>query len=107
MRMSLTSILAGISLALACGTSVHAQDKQLTIFWAEWDPSNYLQELGNLYEKETGVKIVVETTPWADFQTKAFAEFNAHGNAYDLVVATRNGWALLPRVVTMSTSPIS
>ncbi|PZN59467.1 MAG: ABC transporter substrate-binding protein [Proteobacteria bacterium] len=86
MRMSLTSILAGISLALACGTSVHAQDKQLTIFWAEWDPSNYLQELGNLYEKETGVKIVVETTPWADFQTKAFAEFNAHGNAYDLVV---------------------
>jgi multiple sugar transport system substrate-binding protein len=86
MRTSVTSILAGISLALACGTSVHAQDKQLTIFWAEWDPSNYLQELGNLYEKETGVKVVVETTPWSDFQTKAFAEFNAHGDAYDLVV---------------------
>jgi multiple sugar transport system substrate-binding protein len=73
-------------MALACSTSVHAQDKQLTIFWAEWDPANYLQELGNEYEKETGVKVVVETTPWADFQTKAFTEFNAKGSAYDLVV---------------------
>jgi multiple sugar transport system substrate-binding protein len=87
MRKTMTSLLAGIGLTLACGTSiVHAQDKELTIFWAEWDPANYLQELGNEYEKETGVKITVETTPWADFQTKAFTEFNAHGDAYDLVV---------------------
>ncbi len=27
-------------------------------------------------EAETGVKVTVETTPWSDFQTKAFAEFN-------------------------------
>jgi multiple sugar transport system substrate-binding protein len=86
MRKSVTSILAGMSLALACGTSAYAQDKQLTIFWAEWDPANYLQELVNEYEKETGVKVVVETTPWADFQTKTFTEFNAKGSAYDLVV---------------------
>ncbi len=87
MRKTMTSVLAGLGLILACGTSiVHAQDKELTIFWAEWDPANYLQELGNEYEKETGVKITVETTPWADFQTKAFTEFNAHGDAYDLVV---------------------
>ncbi len=86
MRKIMTSVLAGIGLTLACGTSVYAQEKELTIFWAEWDPANYLQELGNEYEKETGVKITVETTPWADFQTKTFTEFNAHGDAYDLVV---------------------
>ncbi|MFA6157603.1 ABC transporter substrate-binding protein [Mesorhizobium sp.] len=86
MRKLVTSVLAGIGLTLACGTSVYAQEKSLTIFWAEWDPANYLQELGNEYEKETGVKITVETTPWADFQTKAFTEFNAKGSAYDLVV---------------------
>jgi multiple sugar transport system substrate-binding protein len=86
MRKTLTSVLAGISLTLACGTSAYAQDKELTIFWAEWDPANYLQELGNLYEQETGVKITVETTPWSDFQTKAFTEFNAKGSAYDLIV---------------------
>ncbi|HWK68034.1 MAG TPA: ABC transporter substrate-binding protein [Rhizobiaceae bacterium] len=86
MRKRRVGILAGIGLALACSTSAYAQDKQLTIFWAEWDPANYLQELANEYEKETGVKVVVETTPWADFQTKAFTEFNAKGSAYDLVV---------------------
>ena len=63
-----------------------AMSQELTIFWAEWDPSNYLQELVNEYEAETGVKVTVETTPWSDFQTKAFTEFNAKGSAYDMVV---------------------
>ncbi len=60
--------------------------QELTIFWAEWDPANYLQELVNDYEAETGVHVTVETTPWGDFQTKAFTEFNAHGRAYDMIV---------------------
>jgi len=77
-------MLAGLGLLLASSTAVHATE--LTIFWAEWDPANYLQQLVNEYTKETGVKIRVETTPWSDFQTKAFAEFNAHGDAYDMVV---------------------
>ncbi|MBX3570229.1 MAG: extracellular solute-binding protein [Rhizobiaceae bacterium] len=84
MRKTLTGMLAGIGLALAGSTSAYAQE--LTIFWAEWDPANYLQELANIYEAETGVKVTVETTPWSDFQTKAFTEFNAKGSAYDMVV---------------------
>ena len=84
MRKKLTGLLAGTSFMLACGTSAFAQE--LTIFWAEWDPANYLQELANEYEAETGVKVTVETTPWSDFQTKAFTEFNARGSAYDMVV---------------------
>ena len=63
----------------------YAQQK-LTILWAQWDPANYLQELVKDYEKASGVKVVVETTPWPDFQTKAFKEFNAKGSAYDMVV---------------------
>jgi multiple sugar transport system substrate-binding protein len=84
MRMALTGILAGFGMALAGSTSAMAQE--LTIFWAEWDPANYLQELVNEYEQETGVRVTVETTPWSDFQTKAFTEFNARGSAYDMVV---------------------
>ena len=84
MRRKLTGLLAGIAFTLAGGTSAFAQE--LTIFWAEWDPANYLQELVNEYEAETGVQVTVETTPWADFQTKAFTEFNARGSAYDLIV---------------------
>jgi multiple sugar transport system substrate-binding protein len=84
MRNKLTGLVAGFALSLAYSTSAFAQE--LTIFWAEWDPANYLQELVNEYEKETGVKVTVETTPWSDFQTKAFTEFNAKGSAYDLIV---------------------
>ena len=54
MRRHLTGLLAGIALTYAGGvSSLSAQE--LTIFWAEWDPANYLQELVNEYEAETGV----------------------------------------------------
>src|SRR5450631_4112977 len=78
----LTTSLAAL---LAMSTASYAQEK-LTILWAQWDPANYLQELVKDYQKETGVEVVVETTPWSDFQTKAFTEWNAHGDAYDMVV---------------------
>lgn len=84
MRTVTKGILAGLGLMLMSSTSVLAAE--LTIFWAEWDPANYLQELVNQYEAETGTKVTVETTPWSDFQTKAFTEFNAQGSAYDLIV---------------------
>src|SRR5262245_56326405 len=87
MRKTVTGLQAGLSLALAGGVSVQtASAEELNIFWAEWDPANYLQELVNEYTKETGTKVTVQTTPWGDFQTKTFAELNAHGDAYDLVV---------------------
>lgn len=58
----------------------------LSIFWAEWDPATYLQELVLDFEQETGVKVTVETTPWGDFQTKTFREFAAKGDSWDIVV---------------------
>src|SRR5688500_18308933 len=84
MRRVTKGMLAGLGLMLASSTTVLAQE--LTIFWAEWDPANYLQELVNDYTAETGVTVTVETTPWSDFQTKTFAELNAQGDAYDMVV---------------------
>jgi multiple sugar transport system substrate-binding protein len=78
-----TGLLAGAAMSLANGAAVA---QELTIFWAEWDPANYLQELVNEYTAETGVSVTVATTPWSDFQTKAFTEFNARGDAYDMVV---------------------
>lgn len=84
MRTATRGILAGIGFMLISSTSVLAQE--LTIFWAEWDPANYLQELVNDYTAQTGVTVTVQTTPWSDFQTKTFAELNARGDAYDMVV---------------------
>lgn len=77
-------LLAVIALLPLGGRAVATSE--LTILWAEWDPANYLQELANEYEKETGVKVTVETVNWPDFQDKAFMEFNAHADAYDMVV---------------------
>ena len=84
MRNKLTGVLAGAGMTILVNSAAYAQE--LTIFWAEWDPANYLQELVNEYEAETGVVVTVETTPWSDFQTKAFTEFNAKGKAYDMIV---------------------
>ncbi len=80
----LSGLLAGVAFALACSQALAAE--KLTILWAQWGPANYLQELVKDYEKQSGVKVTVETTPWPDFQTKAFREFAAKGDAYDLVV---------------------
>ena len=86
LRRTLTSLFVGAALTFAGGGPSVAYAEELTIFWAEWDPANYLQELVNLYTAETGVTVTVQTTPWPDFQTKAFAEFNAKGDAFDMVV---------------------
>ena len=48
LRKTLTGLLAGAAIALALG-ALPAAAQELTIFWAEWDPANYLQELVNDY----------------------------------------------------------
>jgi multiple sugar transport system substrate-binding protein len=83
-KRTFASLMAGVAMTIAGASAAAAEE--LTIFWAEWDPANYLQELVNIYSKETGVKVTVETTPWSDFQTKTFREFAAKGSTYDMVV---------------------
>jgi len=77
-------ILGAVFLFAASGSAIAG--KSLSIFWAEWDPATYLQELVLDFEKETGIKVTVETTPWGDFQTKTFREFAAKGDSWDMVV---------------------
>ncbi|NIP16795.1 MAG: hypothetical protein GWM87_00505, partial [Xanthomonadales bacterium] len=31
--------------------------EEITILWAQWDPADYLQQIGNMYEEETGIKV--------------------------------------------------
>jgi multiple sugar transport system substrate-binding protein len=40
---------------------------EITILWAQWDPADYLQEIGNMYEVETGIKVNVVQEPWGSF----------------------------------------
>jgi multiple sugar transport system substrate-binding protein len=59
---------------------------EITILWAESQSARWLQELCDLYTEQTGVKVTVEMTPWSDFQTKAFTELAARGDAYDMII---------------------
>jgi multiple sugar transport system substrate-binding protein len=60
--------------------------QELKILWAEWDPADYLQQIGNLYEAETGMKVTVVQEPWGSFYDRAFTEFAAGGATFDMIV---------------------
>ncbi len=72
--------------ALSFG-SVAAQDiTELTIWWAQWSPADFLQQIGNDYEAETGIKVNVVQTPWGDFYNRVGTEWAAKGTSFDMVV---------------------
>ena len=59
---------------------------ELNILWAQWDPADYLQEIGNMYEEETGIAVNIIQEPWGSFQDLFFTEMAAQGTSYDMVV---------------------
>lgn len=59
---------------------------ELTIWWAQWDPANYLQQLVADYETEKGVKVNVVQEPWGSYYNKVAAEWAAKGSGFDMVV---------------------
>jgi multiple sugar transport system substrate-binding protein len=75
-------------LVLALGVAgVQAQDvTELTIWWAQWSPADYLQQMGNDYEAETGIAVTVVQTPWGDFYNRVGTEWAAQGTSFDLIV---------------------
>jgi len=72
----------------AGGTPAPAADKgKITIAWAQWDPSNYLQTLSKDFTKETGIAVDVQQIPWPDYQNKIqTGVWTGHSDAYDIIV---------------------
>lgn len=85
MFKKISTFFLGVALFAAIGGTSFAGET-LTLIWAEWGPAEFLRELCLDFEKETGIKLNVEGTPWSDFQTKAFREFAAKGDSWDLIV---------------------
>ncbi|NQT18908.1 MAG: sugar ABC transporter substrate-binding protein [Planctomycetes bacterium] len=63
-----------------------AAAKSITIWWAQWAPAEGLQELGNEFEKETGIAVNVSQIPWDSYQTKVFMNFANKRTDFDIVV---------------------
>ncbi len=81
-----TSAAAAPAATTAPETAPQSNVRELTIFWAQWDPADYLQELVKDYEAETGIKVNVVQEPWGSFGDVFFAEMAAQGTSYDMVV---------------------
>jgi multiple sugar transport system substrate-binding protein len=60
--------------------------EELKILWAQWDPADYLQQVANMYEEETGIKVTVVQEPWGSFGDRFFTEMAAGGDAWDMVI---------------------
>ncbi len=73
-------------MTLQCGGGRAPGVKEIKIIWAQWDPADYLQQIANMYEKETGIKVTVVQEPWGSFGDRFFTEMAAGGDAWDMVV---------------------
>ena len=76
---------AVVILALLRPTA-EAQDRSITIWWAQWDPAVGLQELGNEFAAETGIAVKVHQIPWASYQDQVFLNFGNKQTDFDIVV---------------------
>ena len=60
--------------------------RTVTIWWAQWAPADGLQQLGQEYEKETGVTVKVHQIPWSNYQDQVFLNFGNKATSFDIVV---------------------
>ena len=60
-RISLAAVAAT---SLVWATQASAQDKELTLCWAAWDPANALVELSKDFEAQSGTNMNLELVPW-------------------------------------------
>lgn len=85
---TISSTLAVTALAVAglASTSAQAQQKQLTLCWAAWDPANALVELSKDFTAKTGVQMKFEFVPWPNFAQRMLNELNSKGKLCDLLI---------------------
>jgi multiple sugar transport system substrate-binding protein len=62
------------------------EDQFITIHWAQWAPADYLQKLSEDFTEETGIRVIVEQTPWETFVQKYNVEMIARSDAWDIII---------------------
>ncbi len=83
--MKRKSVFLVLALVLMVATGAAAQNF-ITIHWAQWAPADYLQKLSEDFTKETGIKVIVEQTPWETFVQKYNVEMVARSDAWDIII---------------------
>jgi multiple sugar transport system substrate-binding protein len=78
--------LAAATMAFLGATSTSAQDREITLCWAAWDPANALVELSKDFTAETGIAMKFEFVPWTNFADRFLNELNSGGKLCDLLI---------------------
>jgi len=78
-------LAAGFWLALGLQPA-SAQNDELTLCWAAWDPANALAELSKDFTAETGIDMNFEFVPWTSFADRFLNELNSQGDLCDLLI---------------------
>jgi len=84
--MKRKSLLLILCLLMVFTMMAGAQQKSITIHWAQWAPADYLQTLSEDFTNETGIKVIVEQTPWETFVQKYNVEMVAKSDAWDIII---------------------
>jgi len=63
-----------------------AQDKEITLCWAAWDPANALVELSKDFTAKSGIKMKFEFVPWTNFAARMLNELNSRGKLCDVMI---------------------
>jgi multiple sugar transport system substrate-binding protein len=79
------AVAAASLLALAAGAA-QAQDKEITLCWAAWDPANALVELSKDFTAESGISMKFNFVPWENFADRFLNELNSRGKLCDLMI---------------------
>jgi multiple sugar transport system substrate-binding protein len=75
-----------LALVLTLCTSLAAAGESITIWWAQWAPADGLQQLGDVFTKETGIQVQVHQIPWSNYQDQVFLDFGNAKTSFDAVV---------------------
>ncbi|MBX9964675.1 MAG: extracellular solute-binding protein [Burkholderiales bacterium] len=77
---------AALGLASLAATPAFAQNKQITLCWAAWDPANALVELSKDFTAKSGIQMKFEFVPWPNFADRMLNELNSKGKLCDLLI---------------------
>ncbi len=85
MRFLTTGAVAGALLALGV-SGASAQDREITVCWAAWDPASALAELSRDFTAESGIAVNFELVPWTNFADRMLTELNSGGQLCDVMI---------------------
>jgi multiple sugar transport system substrate-binding protein len=73
-------------MAAGVASGAQAQNKEITLCWAAWDPANALVELSRDFTAESGIQMKFEFVPWTNFADRMLNELNSGGKLCDLMI---------------------